>query len=121
MSLSIDTKRLTDEIEYLAHISDTPYPSVTRVLFSSVDLRAREWLKLLYADAGLVVREDAVGNTFARWRARMPPRRPSPPARTSTRSPMPGVSTAWSGSSADWKPSAPCNAPAAGRGVRLNW
>lgn len=67
MSLQIDTERLAAEIEYLARISDTPYPSVTRVLFSSVDLRAREWLKLLYAEAGLVVREDAVGNTFARW------------------------------------------------------
>ncbi len=67
MSPQIDTERLTAEIEYLARISDTPYPSVTRVLFSSVDLQAREWLKLLYAEAGLVVREDAVGNTFARW------------------------------------------------------
>ena len=67
MSLQIDTERLTAEMEFLARISDTPYPSVTRVLFSTVDLRAREWLKLLYAEAGLVVREDAVGNTFARW------------------------------------------------------
>ncbi|MDB6114562.1 MAG: amidase, hydantoinase/carbamoylase family [Lacunisphaera sp.] len=67
MTPSIDTERLTAEIEYLAHISDSEYPSVTRVLFSSVDLRARAWLKLLYAEAGLEVREDAVGNTFARW------------------------------------------------------
>ncbi|WP_438481523.1 M20 family metallo-hydrolase [Oleiharenicola lentus] len=67
MSLQIDSTRLSAELEYLARISDTPYPSVTRVLFSEVDLRAREWLKQLYADAGLVVREDAVGNTFARW------------------------------------------------------
>lgn len=67
MSLQIDTERLTAEIEYLARISDSEYPSVTRVLFSSVDMRARAWLKLLYAEAGLVVREDAVGNTFARW------------------------------------------------------
>jgi ureidoglycolate amidohydrolase len=72
MSLSIDTERLAAEIEYLARISDTPYPSVTRVLFTSVDLRAREWLKLLYADAGLAVREDAVGNTFARWEGAEP-------------------------------------------------
>ena len=72
MSLSIDTKRLAAEIEYLARISDTPYPSVTRVLFTSVDLRAREWLKLLYAEAGLQVREDAVGNTFARWEGTEP-------------------------------------------------
>ena len=72
MSLQIDTERLTAEIEYLARISDTPYPSVTRVLFTSVDLRAREWLKLLYAEAGLTVREDAVGNTFARWEGTEP-------------------------------------------------
>jgi ureidoglycolate amidohydrolase len=65
--LAVDSRRLADEIEYLARISDTPYPSVTRILFSAVDLRARAWLKRLYADAGLVVREDAVGNTFARW------------------------------------------------------
>lgn len=64
---AVDSERLAAEIEYLAGISDTPYPSVTRVLFSSVDLRARAWLRKLYADAGLVVREDAVGNTFARW------------------------------------------------------
>src|SRR3954470_12869052 len=72
MSLSIDTERLAAEIEYLARISDTPYPSVTRVLFTSVDLRARKWLKLLYAEAGLAVREDAVGNTFARWEGTEP-------------------------------------------------
>lgn len=70
--ISIDSERLTAEIEYLAGISDTPYPSVTRVLFSAVDLRARSWLKKLYADAGLDVREDAVGNTFARWRGADP-------------------------------------------------
>ena len=67
MSLEIDAERLTAEIEYLARISDSTYPSVTRVLFSAVDLRARSWLKRLYAEAGLAVREDAVGNTFARW------------------------------------------------------
>lgn len=65
--LTVDHRRLTDEIEHLAKISDTPYPAVTRILFSTVDLQARAWLKRLYADAGLVVREDAVGNTFARW------------------------------------------------------
>lgn len=65
--VEIDPQRLSAEIEYLAGISDTPYPSVTRVLFSAVDLRARSWLKKLYAEAGLAVREDAVGNTFVRW------------------------------------------------------
>jgi ureidoglycolate amidohydrolase len=65
--LHIDQTTLSAEIEALAHISDTPYPSVTRVLFSEPDMRAREFLKQKYAAAGLVVREDAVGNTFARW------------------------------------------------------
>jgi N-carbamoyl-L-amino-acid hydrolase len=41
--------------------------AVTRVVFTEDDLRARAWLKGLHAEAGLVVREDAVGNTFARW------------------------------------------------------
>jgi ureidoglycolate amidohydrolase len=65
--IDIDTQRLNTEIETLAKISDTPYPSVTRVLFTKPDLEARAYLKSLYAKAGLVVREDAVGNTFARW------------------------------------------------------
>jgi len=74
--LTIDHRRLVDEIGYLARISDTPYPSVTRILFSAVDLRARAWLKRLYAEAGLEVREDAVGNTFVRWPGSDPTLRP---------------------------------------------
>lgn len=66
-SLKIDQARLSAEIEELAQISDTPYPSVTRVLFTTVDLRARAWLKKRYAEAGLSVREDSIGNTFAHW------------------------------------------------------
>src|SRR4051812_15457833 len=65
--LTIDAARLNLEIETLARFSDTPYPSVTRVLFTDADRRARAYLKSLYADAGLNIREDAVGNTFARW------------------------------------------------------
>jgi N-carbamoyl-L-amino-acid hydrolase len=40
---------------------------VTRVLFSEQDLAAREYVKSLCVEAGLVIREDAVGNMFARW------------------------------------------------------
>ena len=47
--------------------SDAPAPAVTRVVFSEQDLRARRYVKGLCAAAGLAVREDAVGNTFARW------------------------------------------------------
>ncbi len=66
-NLSIEQTRLSGEIEALAQISDTPYPSVTRVLFTPADMKARAYLKKLYADAGLVVREDSIGNTYARW------------------------------------------------------
>jgi len=67
MNLTIDTLRLTRELETLATFSDAPAPAVTRIVFSEPDLRARAWLKELYSEAGLHVREDAAGNTFARW------------------------------------------------------
>ena len=41
--------------------------AVTRIVFSPDDLRARAWLKQLATDAGLEIREDAVGNTFFRY------------------------------------------------------
>jgi N-carbamoyl-L-amino-acid hydrolase len=40
---------------------------VTRVVFSEADLRARAYVKGLCKEAGFAIREDAVGNTFARW------------------------------------------------------
>ena len=72
MSPSIDEPRLSREIEELAGFSDTPYPSVTRVLFTETDMRARAWLIDRMAAAGLAVRVDAVGNTFARWEGEDP-------------------------------------------------
>jgi N-carbamoyl-L-amino-acid hydrolase len=65
--MTIDSGRLADELAQLAAFSDSPAPAVTRIVFSDVDLRARAWLKGLFFEAGLEVREDAVGNTFARW------------------------------------------------------
>jgi ureidoglycolate amidohydrolase len=67
MSPAIDAARLGAELETLAAISDAPAPAVTRVVFSETDRRAREYVKTLCCDAGLEVREDAAGNTFARW------------------------------------------------------
>jgi N-carbamoyl-L-amino-acid hydrolase len=58
---------LTSEFAALAAISDAPAPAVTRIIFTDTDLRARSYLKGLCTAAGLAVREDAVGNTFARW------------------------------------------------------
>ncbi len=72
MTFPIDIERLWRELETLAQFSDTPAPSVTRIVFSEMDRQAREYVKSLCAEARLVIREDAVGNTFARWQGRAP-------------------------------------------------
>lgn len=67
MNLSVDQNRLTREIEELSAISDAEGPAVTRIVFTPTDLRARAWLRARCQDAGLSVRTDPIGNTFARW------------------------------------------------------
>jgi N-carbamoyl-L-amino-acid hydrolase len=69
MKPGINAERLATELEELAQFSETPHPSVTRVVFSNADQKARAWLKRKLVEAGLQVREDSVGNTFARWAA----------------------------------------------------
>ena len=67
MSLIVDRDRLFSEIDALASFSDAESPAVTRIVFTSTDLKARDWMKTRCAEAGLTVRQDAVGNIFARW------------------------------------------------------
>ena len=67
MKIAIDQERLSAEIEALAKISEAEPPVVTRIVFSPADLRARAWLRERCQAAGLSIRQDAVGNTFARW------------------------------------------------------
>jgi ureidoglycolate amidohydrolase len=67
MKLEVDQERLTAELDALGAISQEPPPVVTRVVFTTADASAREFVKSKFREAGLVVREDAVGNTFARW------------------------------------------------------
>ena len=68
MKLEIDdSDTLISEIEALAAISDAEAPAVTRIVFTPADLKARAWLKARCEEAGLAVRQDAIGNTFARW------------------------------------------------------
>lgn len=67
MKLEVDDSRLVSEIEELALISDAEAPAVTRIVFTPTDLKGRAWLKARCQEAGLAVREDAIGNTFARW------------------------------------------------------
>jgi N-carbamoyl-L-amino-acid hydrolase len=64
---TIDADRLWRELDELAQYSDVPAPAVTRIVFSDVDRRAREYVKALCRDAWLEISEDPVGNTFARW------------------------------------------------------
>jgi len=72
MNLDIDQQRLSRELEALGAISESSPPVVTRVVFTEADLRARAFVKGLCAEAGLTIREDAVGNIFARWVGREP-------------------------------------------------
>jgi ureidoglycolate amidohydrolase len=67
MNIEIDNDQLTAEIEALAVISDAEPPAVTRIVFSPTDLRARAWLIARCEKAGLAIRQDPVGNIFARW------------------------------------------------------
>jgi ureidoglycolate amidohydrolase len=67
MKIEVDRERLNSEIEALAAISGAEPPAVTRIVFTSADLKARAWLKARCEDAGLRVRQDAIGNTFIRW------------------------------------------------------
>jgi ureidoglycolate amidohydrolase len=63
----LDIDLLFAELAALGQISEAEPPVVTRVVFTDADLRARAYVKGLCAEAGLDVREDAIGNTFARW------------------------------------------------------
>ncbi len=72
LNVSVDSARLQRELDQLAGFSDAEAPAVTRVAFSEVDLRARAFLKSLCQSAGLQLREDAVGNLFARWEGASP-------------------------------------------------
>jgi ureidoglycolate amidohydrolase len=67
MNIAINQARLSSEIDELAAFSDAEAPAVTRIVFTPTDLKARAWMKARCEEAGLDVRQDAIGNTFARW------------------------------------------------------
>ncbi len=68
----VDKERIIRELDTLAGFSDTPKPAITRILFTKPDLEARAYLKSLCEEAGLRVREDGLGNIFARWEGSAP-------------------------------------------------
>ncbi len=67
MKIDIDQERLAAELDALGAISQEEPPVVTRVIFTEADIRGRDYVKNLCREAGLALRDDAVGNTFARW------------------------------------------------------
>jgi ureidoglycolate amidohydrolase len=71
MQIQIDQARLLGELNTLAAFTDAEPSSegtaVTRIVFSTDDLRARAWLKDLATTEGFSICEDAVGNIFIRW------------------------------------------------------
>jgi ureidoglycolate amidohydrolase len=72
LRISIDSAGLQRRIDELALISEAPPPVVTRVLFSEADMRGRDYVRKAAREAGLTLREDAVGNIFARWEGSEP-------------------------------------------------
>ncbi|KAI3814401.1 hypothetical protein L1987_19156 [Smallanthus sonchifolius] len=76
-SFTVDSLNLQKQIDEVASFSDSPPPSVTRILYSHNDVVARRlsastFIKNLMGLAGLFVREDAVGNIFGRWEGSEP-------------------------------------------------
>lgn len=70
--MQINRDRLVADLETLASFSDDTPPGISRLVFADADQKSRVWLKAQCSDAGLAVREDAVGNMFARWTGARP-------------------------------------------------
>ncbi|KAK2078866.1 hypothetical protein QBZ16_002556 [Prototheca wickerhamii] len=64
LSLDISGQKVYDQLIELAKFSDDANPAVTRILFTDQDLNARAFVKQLMRDAGLVIREDTIGNIY---------------------------------------------------------
>jgi ureidoglycolate amidohydrolase len=67
MKLEIDQQWLLSQLETVATFSDAEPPAVTRIVFTPPDLKARAWMIARCEEAHLTVRQDAIGNIFARW------------------------------------------------------
>jgi ureidoglycolate amidohydrolase len=72
MRPAADSQRVWRELEHLATLSDAAPPAVTRIVFTETDRQARRFFRQCCESAGLLVRVDSVGNTFARWQGSSP-------------------------------------------------
>ncbi|WP_338741331.1 Zn-dependent hydrolase [Haloplanus salilacus] len=66
MRVDIDRDRLVDTMQEQADIGGTEGGGLHRLALSDADAEARDWFVDRASDAGLEVRVDAFGNTFAR-------------------------------------------------------
>ena len=65
-TISIDAKRLRDDINALSQIGRGAGQGIYRIAFSDADMQARDWLKQRIADAGLATYQDGAANIHAR-------------------------------------------------------
>lgn len=72
MDLTIDIAILSGELAELARFSSSEPPGVTRVLWSAADMAARAFVRERCTATGLDLREDGLGNLFARWAGSAP-------------------------------------------------
>jgi len=64
----IDKARIVESLDYLATITDPSFGSVgvTRLAYSDTDIKGKNYIAKLMAEAGLKVRVSPIGNTFGR-------------------------------------------------------
>ena len=66
----VDAATVPAQLKHLGTFSDNPdgpETGCTRLIFTEKDVQARDYVKGLMRDAGLEIREDAMGNIFGRW------------------------------------------------------
>ena len=68
--LSIDSKRLRQDIEALSQIGRREDQGIYRAAFSDADMEARNWLKQRIGEAGLECHQDGAANIHALLRGR---------------------------------------------------
>lgn len=71
-TIKVNQDRLSQELDELAAFNGGEPPGITRILFTDADLKSRAYLKKLCTSAGLQIREDPIGNMFARWKGSEP-------------------------------------------------
>lgn len=64
----VNQDRVMSNLKQLASFNEeVAQPGMQRIIFSKEDVKARNFLRGLFNEAGLEVREDAIGNMFGRW------------------------------------------------------